>query len=592
MRVIISKNRCVLGRKMNDKQSDNLTNNNPNLEKKPLYISYAGPTLLNTPLLNKGSAFSQYERENFNLHGLLPDAIEDLDSQEKRAYRQFKTFISDMGKHIYLRNIQDTNETLFYKLISNHLEEMMPIIYTPVVGQACQQFSEIYRKARGLFLCYDDIEHLDDMMMNLTKLKVKVFVITDGERILGLGDQGIGGMGIPIGKLSLYTACGGISPAYTAPICLDVGTNNQNLLDDPFYMGKRHKRISDKHYFEFVDQVIETIYRYFPDALIQFEDFAAHKAKVLLDRYKEKFCCFNDDIQGTAAVTLATLISACRLNNQKVKDQKILFLGAGSAGVGIANQLIEYMMMEGLTKAEAQNQIYLLDISGLICETNKSSLKFQKPYERKDDLSKWSIKEKIPDILETVSHAKITTIIGVSGTRNIISKEIVEKMQEHTHRPIIFPLSNPTSNMEAHPRDLIEWTNGEVICSTGSPIEPMRYNNQLHRISQCNNSYIFPGIGLAVISAKIRKISDEMLMAAAITLANSAPKEQKTDDKFLPLLPELSDIHPISKEIAFAVAKCAMKQRFAKKMKDDKLRKVIEDNFWTPEYRNYRRYTT
>ncbi|ECE6726413.1 NAD-dependent malic enzyme, partial [Salmonella enterica subsp. enterica] len=318
-------------------------------KKHPLYIPYAGFTLLELPLLNKGSAFSQQERGQFNLHGLLPHVIETIEEQSQRSYQQFTAFNDAINKHIYLRNIQDTNETLFYRLIEDHLEEMMPIIYTPTVGEACQRFSDIYRRHRGVFVSYPDREHIDDILQNINRRNVKVIVITDGERILGLGDQGIGGMGIPIGKLSLYTACGGISPAYTLPITIDVGTNNQQLLNDPLYMGWREPRITGEEYYDFIDQVLTGIRRRWPHALIQFEDFAQKNAMPLLTKYRDKFCCFNDDIQGTAAVSVGSLIAASRAAGKQLKDQIVTFLGAGSAGCGIAEQIIAQMVAEGLS---------------------------------------------------------------------------------------------------------------------------------------------------------------------------------------------------------------------------------------------------
>ena len=322
--------------------------------KRPLYIRYAGPVLLETPLLNKGSAFTKDERHYFNLEGLLPHNIETIEEQAERAYQQFCAYSTDIEKHIYLRNIQDTNETLYFRLVTNHLEEIMPIIYTPTVGEACQLFSKIYRRKRGLFISYPDIDRIDDMLQNATKQNVKVIVVTDGERILGLGDQGIGGMGIPVGKLALYTACGGISPAYTLPVVLDVGCNNQAILDDPMYMGWRHERITGDEYYEFVDRFIQAVKRRWPNVLLQFEDFAQANANPLLNRYRDELCSFNDDIQGTAAVTVGTLLAAAKAKGEQLKDQRVCFAGAGSAGVGIAQQIVMAMVEEGLTEEEAR----------------------------------------------------------------------------------------------------------------------------------------------------------------------------------------------------------------------------------------------
>lgn len=345
--------------------------------KRPLYIPYAGPILLEFPLLNKGSAFSEEERSTFNLHGLLPEAVETIEEQVERAYRQYLDFKNDNDKHIYLRNIQDTNETLFYRLLESHLTEMMPIIYTPTVGEACEHFSDIYRRARGLFISYPNRANIDDMLQNATKQNVKVIVVTDGERILGLGDQGIGGMGIPIGKLSLYTACGGISPAYTLPVVLDVGTNNPQRLNDPLYMGWRHPRITGDEYNEFVDEFIQAVKRRWPNVLLQFEDFAQKNAMPLLNRYRDELCCFNDDIQGTAAVTLGSLIAASRAAGRQLKDQTVAFLGAGSAGCGIAEQIIAQMKSEGLSDEQARARIFMVDRFGLLTDKLPNLLDFQ-----------------------------------------------------------------------------------------------------------------------------------------------------------------------------------------------------------------------
>ncbi|MFP2008361.1 NAD-dependent malic enzyme, partial [Klebsiella pneumoniae] len=342
-----------------------------------LYIPYAGPVLLEFPLLNKGSAFSMEERSNFNLLGLLPEVVETIEEQAERAWIQYQGFKTEIDKHIYLRNIQDTNETLFYRLIGNHLEEMMPVIYTPTVGAACERFSEIYRRARGVFISYQNRHNLDDILQNVPNHNVKVIVVTDGERILGLGDQGIGGMGIPIGKLSLYTTCGGISPAYTLPIVLDVGTNNQQLLDDPLYMGWRHPRITDDEYYQFVDDVIQAIKARWPDVLLQFEDFAQKNAMPLLNRYRNEICSFNDDIQGTAAVTVGTLIAASRGAGSQLSEQKIVFLGAGSAGCGIAEQIIAQIVREGLSEEEARQRVFMVDRFGLLTDGMPNLLPFQ-----------------------------------------------------------------------------------------------------------------------------------------------------------------------------------------------------------------------
>ncbi|MCW8090923.1 NAD-dependent malic enzyme [Alteromonas sp. ASW11-130] len=554
---------------------------------KYLYIPHSGPSLLETPLLNKGSAFTARERAQFNLTGLLPPRYETIEEQVERAYMQYNTFDDALNKHIYLRAIQDNNETLFYKLIQNHIEEMMPIIYTPTVGDACEQFSDIYRSSRGLFLSWEERNQLDDIVRNATKRKVKVIVVTDGERILGLGDQGIGGMGIPIGKLSLYTACGGISPAYTLPVMLDVGTNNEKLLNDPMYMGARHPRIEQDKYDEFVDMFIKAVTKRWPDVMIQFEDFAQPNAMPILNRYREQICCFNDDIQGTAAVTLGTILAACKAKGQNLSNMKVVFVGAGSAGCGIAEMLIQQMRHEGLSDEQARRQIFMIDRYGLLTEGMEGLRDFQqKLQQQKADIADWTFSGENASLLDVVHCAKPDILIGVSGQPGLFTEQVVRAMKQYNNKPIIFPLSNPSRQVEARPEQVIEWTEGEVVIATGSPFSPVRYKDKLYPIAQCNNSYIFPGIGLGVIASKARLVSEEMLMAASTALAGASPLVKQGEGALLPPLTQIADL---SKQIAFAVAKVAMEQDLALEMSDEALTASIERNFWKAEYRPYKR---
>ncbi|WP_168418955.1 NAD-dependent malic enzyme [Acinetobacter towneri] len=558
-------------------------------QKRPLYIPYAGNGLLELPLLNKGSAFSEEERTRFNLHGLIPHAIENIEEQSQRSYQQYSAFSDAINKHIYLRNIQDTNETLFYHLIEQHLSEMMPIIYTPTVGEACQRFSDIYRRHRGIFISYPDCAHIDDIVQNINKKNVKVIVITDGERILGLGDQGIGGMGIPIGKLSLYTACGGISPAYTLPITLDVGTNNPQLLNDPIYMGWNQPRISGEEYYQFVDQVIDAVKRRWPKALIQFEDFAQKNAMPLLNKYRDQICCFNDDIQGTAAVSVGSLIAASRAAGKQLKDQTIAFLGAGSAGCGIAEQIVAQMVVEGLSDAEARARVYMVDRFGLFTSNQPNLLDFQRKLAQSPDcVAHWGNPEGVISLLDVIQNAKPTVLIGVSGQPGLFTEEVIKTLAANCERPIVLPLSNPTSQVEAFPADILEWTEGKALIATGSPFEPVNYQGKLYNISQCNNSYIFPGIGLGVIAAGATRVTDSMLIASSNALADCSPLLQ---DPNADLLPDLNEIQQVSKFIAFRVAKAAMDAGVAPVMSDEALREAIEANFWKPAYRDYKRVT-
>lgn len=552
-----------------------------------LYIPYAGPTLIETPLLNKGSAFSQREREQFNLAGLLPPIFESIEEQVERCYQQYKSFTNNLNKHIYLRAIHDTNETLFFRLVRDHLEEMMPIIYTPTVGEACERFSDIYRKHRGLFISYEDRHNIDDILRNATKGKVKVIVVTDGERILGLGDQGIGGMGIPIGKLSLYTAVGGISPAYTLPVMLDVGTNNQTLLDDPMYMGRRHKRISQEQYDEFLELFINAVKRRWPSVMLQFEDFAQPNAMPLLQRYRDKICSFNDDIQGTASVTVGSLLAACRVKGEALSSQKVVFVGAGSAGCGIAEQIISQMVSEGISEAQARSQIFMVDRYGLLTEGMKDLRDFQQVLTQKQDaLSEWNYSGDYASLLDVMHCAKPDILIGVSGQPGLFTEQVIKAMHQGCKQPIIFPLSNPIKQVEAMPEDVIAWTNGEAIVATGSPFEPVTFNGKEHIIPQCNNSYIFPGIGLGVVAVGAKRITDEMLMVASETLAAASPRANTGEGS---LLPPLTQVEALSKKIAFNVAKKAIEQSVALEISDEKLASLIEKNYWLPEYRDYKR---
>ncbi len=554
--------------------------------RRPLYLSLAGPALLETPLLNKGNAFSKRERRDLNLSGLLPDHVGTIEEQKQRAYDQLNAFESNLDKHIYIRNIQDTNETLFYRLIIEHLEEIMPIIYTPTVGEACQQFSRIYRRGRGVFISYNDRDNMEDLLQNATKKKVKVIVVTDGERILGLGDQGIGGMGIPIGKLSLYSACGGISPAYTLPITLDVGTNNPELLNDPLYMGWKHERITGEAYDEFVDQFMQSVRARWPNALVQFEDFSGVNANVLLDRYRDELCCFNDDIQGTAAVTVGTLLAACKEKGEQLRDQIITFCGAGSAGCGIAEQIVAQMVSEGLSSTQARSQIFMINSRGLVVNTMDGLKDFQLPLcQPSSRLEEWNIDGDIASLEETVKHSKTTVLVGVSTVAGLFTEEIVKQCYANTNRPIVLPLSNPTSKVEALPCDIIEWTEGNAIVATGSPFEPVEYNGNSYPIAQCNNSYIFPGVGLGAVAAEAKRITNNMLMASSYALAEYSDMHGEGGA----LLPDLNDIREVSKFIAKAVYRQAIKDGVAYPANEERIEQKVNKNFWFPEYREYRR---
>ncbi len=553
---------------------------------RPLYISYAGPSLLEMSLLNKGSAFTPQERVEFNLIGLLPQNVETIEEQVERVFSQYKQCASDLDKHIYLRSIQDNNETLFFRLLDSHLDEMLPIIYTPTVGQACQEFSKIYRTHRGLFISYPERDRIDDILRSATKDQIKIIVVTDSERILGLGDQGIGGMGIPIGKLSLYTACGGISPAYTLPIVLDVGTNNRELLDDPMYMGWRHERVTGKEYEDFVALFIEAVQRRWPDVLLQFEDFAQSNAMPLLEKYRDELCCFNDDIQGTASVAVGTLLAGCKAKGESLAQQVVVFVGSGSAGCGIAEHIIAAMRVEGLSDAEARKRVFMVDRHGLLTDKMDGLFDFQQRLAQKtSDVADWST-DAFPQLLDVITHAKPTVMFGVSGQRGLFTEQVIREMHKHCAKPLVLPLSNPTSKVEATPEEILRWTDGQALVATGSPFAPVEINGRTIHIAQCNNSYIFPGIGLGVIASKASRVTDNMLMAASNALAECSPIVTGQGDA---VLPPLKDIQAVSKKIAVAVAKQAQADGMALEISDEMLSASIERNFWMPNYRTYRR---
>lgn len=547
-------------------------------------IQEHGQAILRNPLLNKGTAFTEEERERFQLHGLLPCNIETIKQQLFRTRIAFSTKKTPMEQHIYLRALQDRNEVLFYRFIVDNLEEMMPIIYTPVVGEACQYFHHIYRQHRGIFISYPEKDRMESILKAVAAERtIRVMVVTDGERILGLGDQGAGGLGIPIGKLSLYTACGGINPANTLPIILDVGTNNEEKLNDSEYLGWRHPRITGQAYDKFVDQFIQCVKTYFPQALLQFEDFAQSHAYPLLERYRDALCSFNDDIQGTAAVAVAAIIAATQISGMPLKDHRIALLGAGSAGCGISEQLVKVMISQGLTEQEARDRFYLVDRLGLLQTENSTLLPFQKPFTRNQEtFETWQVLDSQHITLrEVICHAKPTILLGVSAQPNQFTQSMVETMSSYCERPIIFPLSNPTSRVEATPTDLLRWSHGKALVATGSPFEPVQIGDERISIAQCNNAYIFPGIGLGVVAANIHRVTDSMMMSAALALSELAPAMKTGTGR---LLPELSTIRQVSQHIAKAVIREAIKEGLIESRSETVLDELINTTMWEPIY--------
>ncbi|HAT6978814.1 TPA: oxaloacetate-decarboxylating malate dehydrogenase [Legionella pneumophila] len=550
-------------------------------------ITKKGMDLLRDPILNKGTAFNLQERDEFALHGLIPTTVETLEQQVVRCLDAYSAKEDPLEKHIYLRALQDRNEVLFYRFIIDNLVDILPIIYTPVVGQACELFSHIYRQPRGVFLSYPERDKLDSIVQNIASTRsIKVIVVTDGERILGLGDQGAGGLGIPIGKLSLYTSCGGIHPSNTLPIILDVGTNNKERLEDPEYIGWRHNRISGKDYDDFVDQFVQSIKRHMPHVLLQFEDFAQQHAYPLLERYKDKLCTFNDDIQGTASVAVAAILAATRVTNIPLKEHRVALLGAGSAGCGISEQLVHAMMNQGLTEQEARSRFYLVDRYGLLHDEMKDLLPFQKGFVRPSaSLQNWKLEKKGKITLtDVINNAQPTILLGVSGQPNQFNEGMIKTMLSYCERPIIFPLSNPTSRAEAIPHDLLNWTAGKALIATGSPFEPVAMNGRNIEIAQCNNSYIFPGVGLGVVAGQAKRVTNLMMMAAAVALSELAPAVKTGEGR---LLPELTSIREVSQHIARAVILQGIKEGHIEPMSDNQIDDSIKRTVWTPQYEPY-----
>jgi malate dehydrogenase (oxaloacetate-decarboxylating) len=542
-----------------------------------------GMNLLDTPLWNKGTAFNDNERVAFALQGLLPPHVESIQEQSARAYEAYKTKTTDLERHIYLRQLQDTNETLFYRVMLEHVEEMMPIVYTPTVGLACQQFSHIYRRPRGLFVSYPLRDSIHTILRNRPNREVDVIVVTDGERILGLGDQGAGGLGIPIGKLSLYTLIGGIHPSRTLPIVLDVGTNNQERLNDPEYIGWRHERITGQEYLDSVDRFVQAVKQELPDTCLQWEDFATPHARPLLLRYQNDLLTFNDDVQGTAAVVLGAAVGASKVAQKNMKDHKIVFVGAGSAAIGVADYLRFAMIEEGLSDKEARSRFWILDRTSLLDSDRRNLSDEQKTYVRdRNEIANWP---RNPNgqigLKEVISQIDATVLIGLSTAKGIFSESIVREMARKTERPIIFPLSNPTSHSEAEPADLLAWTEGRALVATGSPFAPVKYGGRSIAIAQCNNVFIFPAVGLGLVASKARRVTDQMMLAGAKALGEQSPALR---DPSASLLPKVGTIRAVALEVAYGVARKAQEEGLAAERKPEALREALIESQWNPEY--------
>jgi malate dehydrogenase (oxaloacetate-decarboxylating) len=547
-------------------------------------IALKGYELLNNNRLNKGTAFSAEERLKFELEGKLPPKIETLEEQIERAKFRFDSTPLPINKNLFLNSVYQENATLFFALVSRYLEEMMPIIYTPTVGEAVKYYSENYQKSCGIVISYQDIDRIDEILAQAAKPDLEVAIVTDGEGVLGIGDQGVGGLNIAIGKLMVYTLCGGINPFKTLPIQLDLGTNNEKLLNNPNYLGWKHSRIVGEEYYEFMDKFVAAFKKRFPNALLHWEDFGRDKARSVLNRYRETHQSFNDDIQGTASVALAAVLSAIKKTNTPIEEHKFCIFGAGTAGAGIADQICQALAyMENKSEEEIRQRFFLIDKCGLLQESHENLLNFQKPYAKTaNDLNDWNIEK--PDnisLLEVMQNAKPTILIGCSTLAGAFDNRVIATMYSYCRRPIIMPLSNPTSKAEREPKDLIKLTDGNALIATGSPFGPVSHDGQTYPIAQCNNALGFPGIGIGMIISKAKVLTDKMIYAASVALADSCPKDSTQ------LLPDLTNILQISQNIGIAVAKQAIEDGVAQNTDPESLPGLAKELIWTPEYKSY-----
>ena len=542
-----------------------------------------GKELLWDALLNKGTAFTEEEREVFGLKGLLPSQVNSIDYQAERTYRAITRKSEPLEQYIGLRALQDRNETLLYKILIDHLEELMPIVYTPTVGQAGFYFSKIFRRGRGVWITPDHRGQIKEILAAFVKPYVRLIVVTDNERILGLGDQGAGGIVIPIGKLALYTGCAGLHPSTTLPISIDVGTDNRHLLNEPLYLGYRQPRLRGDEYYELIDEFVQAVKECFPEALLQWEDFKKVNAFELLAKYQDEILSFNDDIQGTAAVTTAGLVAACRVIGEKLSDQRIAILGGGAAGIGIAHQLRGAFEREGKSADEITRSVAVLDSRGLI-HTGRDSLDEHKktfawPHELATEHGLDPAKQ--IDLEHLVETMKPTMLVGATGVPGAFTEPMLREMAKHVERPVVFPLSNPTAMSEAHAADIVAWTDGRALIATGSPFEPVEYNGRTIHVSQGNNVYIFPGVGLGALAVRATKVTDSMFTAAAADLADQVSPEDLKSGK---LYPPVADMRKITRSIAQAVARQAFEEGLAQADADTPVEDLVDDLIWEPAY--------
>ena len=548
--------------------------------------SLTGNDLLSTAKLNKGCAFSLKERETFHLTGLLPTYVETLDQQVARMHMQFHEQGSNLAKNIYLNVLHDYNETLFYRLVSQYLEEMLPIIYTPTVGEAVQHFSLEHRKPKGLYISYEDRNRIDTILENRVPPEVDLTVVTD-VAVLGIGDQGIGGINISNAKLMVYSLCGGINPHRFLPIQLDVGTNNLHLLNDPMYLGSRHERITGQEYDDFIDAFVQTLTKKFPGIFVHWEDFSRDNARRILDRYRDKICTFNGDMQGTGVVALACVLAGVHASSVPLRNHRIVIMGAGTAGAGIADQIYSALLREGLTEKEAHAKIWMIDKAGLVNQPI-FTLPFQAPYARDaTEIQDWQLTQSdYIGLYDVVKNVKPTILIGCSTVAGAFNEKTIRLMAAEVEKPIIMPLSNPNSLAEATPSDLLKWTEAKAIIATGSPFPDVNYENRLHRIAQSNNAFAFPGIGLGTIASKAKHVSDDMLWAATKALSACSPASH---DKTAPILPKLSESKMVSFQVALAVAEQARKEGLAQIPDKMDIEEAVRKTVWEPVYYPYKK---
>ncbi|MFB3737578.1 MAG: NAD-dependent malic enzyme [Candidatus Velamenicoccus archaeovorus] len=553
----------------------------------PAPVPLRGVELLEHPLLNKDAAFTDHERDVFGLHGLLPFRVRTIEEQVQIEVEKIRRKSDPLEKFIGLAALQDRNETLFYRVLIEHLEEFLPIVYTPVVGQACQTYSHILRRPRGLWLTPDDIDRIPELLRNARHEDVRLIVATDNERILGLGDQGAGGMGIPVGKLALYTAGAGIHPALTLPVSLDVGTDNQDLLDDPYYLGYRQKRLRGERYDAFIEAFVEGVLEVFPHAVLQWEDFKQHNAIRLLDRYRHRITSFNDDIQGTSAVVLAGILAALRVLGEPLGAQRFVFVGAGAAGIGIARLVQAAMRRDGVPEEDVRRAIVQLDSHGLTFEGRTPLDEDKREFATsRADMDRYGFERAERYSLETViRQVRPTILIGTSGTPGAFTEAAIREMASHVKTPVVFPLSNPTSKSEAIPRDVIAWTEGRAVVATGSPFDPVEWEGRTHVIGQANNAFVFPGIGLGAIVAQVREITDEMFLAAADALAEMVTPERMEQGALYPSQSELRTVsRAIAKRIVCEARDCGIGRAFH----ETEIDQAVDEMVWYPAYVPYR----